>query len=526
MSNQEMSVGLREPSRWGPGRDPASAIQFTGGAQPSIIFALMDTIPALVSFVTRDERYGWVNRQYEQFFGKSRDEIIGRPAGEILGEALSRMLPHFRRALDGEIVHYENTLLHHAGAPRRLDTTYVPYRGPDNAIIGVLVFAFDVTRHWETTERLRESELRFRQLAENIQEVFWMSSGDGKEVLYVSPAFEQVWQHTTAELYCRPSLWLDLIHPDDRPGVESKYTPENLAQTKFDVEYRIVRRDGSLRWIHDRGFPVRDESGRVVGIAGLAEDVTAVKQALDRERHLLSDLAHMARLTTMGEMATGLAHELNQPLSAVVNYIDASMRLMSRSSEPSADVRAAMENAAAEAQRAGNILHHMTTFLSRAGPQQTSVDLNALIREALTVAARLLHLNEIQLICELAEDLPAVLADRIQIEQVVLNLIRNALEAMWQTPAPERKLTVKTERADESMLRATVSDSGCGLPPDAEICLFRPFFTTKSAGMGMGLAISRTILTAHGGVLEAHHNTPRGAVFTFTLPIVGRGTAP
>jgi C4-dicarboxylate-specific signal transduction histidine kinase len=144
----------------------------------------------------------------------------------------------------------------------------------------------------------------------------------------------------------------------------------------------------------------------------------------------------------------------------------------------------------------------------------------------LTVAARLLHLNEIQLICELAEDLPAVLADRIQIEQVVLNLIRNALEAMWQTPAPERKLTVKTERADESMLRATVSDSGCGLPPDADNRLFRPFFTTKSAGMGMGLAISRTILTAHGGVLEAHHNTPRGAVFTFTLPIVGRGTAP
>src|SRR5262249_33669413 len=148
-------------------------------------------------------------------------------------------------------VHYEGTLIDHTGAPRRLDTTYIPYRGPDNAIIGVLVFGFDVTRRWETTERLRESELRFRQLAENIQEVFWMTSADGKEVLYVSPVFERVWQHATAELYDRPFLWLELVQPDDRLRVESLYTPENLAQAKYDVEYRIVRRDGSMRWIHD-----------------------------------------------------------------------------------------------------------------------------------------------------------------------------------------------------------------------------------------------------------------------------------
>jgi len=202
------------------------------------------------------------------------------------------------------------------------------------------------------------------------------------------------------------------------------------------------------------------------------------------------------------------------------------MRLIRRRGEPPADVREAMENAAAEAHRAGDILHHMTTFLSRAGPQQTPVDLNSLVREALTVAARIFRLNENQLSCELAEDLPAVLADRIQIEQVVLNLIRNAMEAMQLTPSLERKLTVRTERADETMLRASVSDSGCGLPPDAETRLFRPFFTTKVAGMGMGLAISRTILTAHGGTLEARHNTPHGAVFSFTLPIVGRGIAP
>jgi len=523
MSDQEASVGTGEASRHDPGPEPASATQFIGGDQSGILLSLLDAIPAFVSYVRRDERYGWVNRQYEQFIGRSREELIGRSAGDILGEAMALVRPYFRRALNGEIVHYENRLNHFSGTPRRLDTVYVPYRGPDHAINGVLVFAFDVTKHWETAERLLESELRFRQLAENIQEVFWLTSPDGKEVLYVSPVYERVWQHTTAELYNQPSLWLELIHPEDRPRVNSLFTTENLAQAKYDVEYRIVRPDGSIRWIHDRGFPVRDESGTVVGIAGLAEDKTQIREAQDRERQLLSELAHMARLTTMGEMATGLAHELNQPLSAIVNYIEASMRLLRRTGEPAVNVLEAMENAAAEAQRAGNILHHMTSFLRPAGPQKTSVDLNALVHEALAVAARILRLNEIQLICELADGLPAVLADRIQIEQVVLNLIRNAMEAMQQTPSAQRRLTIKTERADESILRVSVSDAGIGLPAEAESRLFRPFFTTKAAGMGMGLAISRTILTAHGGVLEARPNTPRGAVFTFTLPIVGRG---
>src|SRR5262249_15483735 len=198
----------------------------------------------------------------------------------------------------GEVVSFQNTVRRPDGTMRRLDVTYVPHRSADQAVIGLFVLAFDVTERWETEEKLRESELRFRQLAENIQEVFWMSSPSGDEVLYVSPAVEKLWLRPAADFYQRPMLWLEAIHPDDRDRVRALYNRDDLAQGHFDVEYRVVRADGSVRWIHDRGFPVRDDAGRVLRIAGLAEDITNLKHAEDRERQLLAGLAHKGRLKT------------------------------------------------------------------------------------------------------------------------------------------------------------------------------------------------------------------------------------
>jgi two-component system sensor kinase FixL len=379
---------------------------------------------------------------------------------------------------------------------------------------------------WETEAKLRESELRFRQLAENIQEVFWMTSADGVDVLYVSPGFEKIWQRPCADLYRQPQMWLEAIHPEDRDRAFALYTPEHLALGQFDIEYRVVRPDGSVRWIHDRGFPVRDESGRVLRIAGLAQDITGIKQAQDRERQLLADLAHMARLTTMGEMASGLAHELNQPLAAVSSYVDAAMQILRSHGDPGTEVLEAMEAAAAQAERAGKILHRMTSFLRRTETRQTPVDLNTLVREAMSLANRVFQTSSARVLLELAEDLPPALADRVQIEQVVLNLVRNAFEAMQQTAIEERVLTVRTARADDAFVSLTVQDTGSGLPADAAAKLFQPFYTTKPSGMGMGLAISRTIIAAHGGRLEATAAPRGGAVFTFTLPVDARETAP
>lgn len=493
-------------------------------ADASLLQMLMDALPVLVSYVTRDLHYGWVNRGYENWFRRPRRELIGKSLRQVLGDAAyERILPHARKALTGEIVHYENSMVYPDGAIRRMDVTYVPHRGPDDTVLGLFVLVFDVTERWETEERLRESELRFRQLAENIQEVFWMSSPNGADILYVSPAFETIWQCSCESLYRQPSLWRDAIHPDDNERVRALYSSESLAHGKFDVEYRIVRPDGSVRWIHDRGFPVRDEAGRVHRIAGFAEDITDLKHAEDRERQLLADLAHMARLTTMGEMASGLAHEMNQPLAAIMNYVDASVQMLRSRGDTAADLHRAMEDAAAEADRAGQIIHRMNNFLRRTEPHQTSIDLNMLVREALALAARDIRLSEVRLVLDLASDLPHALADRIQIEQVLLNLVRNALEAMQQTPSDSRVLSVRTGRAGADAVQAAVGDTGCGLAPDAAARLFQPFYTTKPTGMGMGLAISRTILRAHGGRLEAAPGPESGAVFTFILPVDVKG---
>jgi PAS domain S-box-containing protein len=488
---------------------------------------LLDSLPACISYINRDLHYVWVNHKYEQWCGRPRGQIIGQHVREVLGEAaVEERMPRFRQVLEGNQVHSETTLSARDGTVIHVDATYVPHLDSQGDAWGFFVLAFDATERRQAEEKRRESELLFRRLAENIQEVFWIDDPTGQTVLYVSPAYEEIWGRSAESLYQVPLSWIHAIHPEDRERVRALFTPENLAEGRFDVEYRILRPDGSIRWIHDRGFPVRDESGRVQCIAGLAEDVTAIKQAADRERQLLADLAHMGRLTTMGEMASGLAHELNQPLAAIINYVDASVRMLRASVQTPPRVIEAMESAAAEAERAGKIIHRMKNFLRRTDPRQSAVDVNQLVQEALALAGRDMRLSSAHLQLDLAAHLPAVLADRIQIEQVVLNLVRNALEAMLDTPAEERILTVRTRRASERDAEIAVSDTGCGLSLEAQSQLFQPFFTTKSNGMGMGLAISRTIVTAHGGRLDATAHAVRGATFTLTLPLAEGGRAP
>jgi PAS domain S-box-containing protein len=485
----------------------------------SLLRLLMDSLPVHISYITADLHYVWVNHHYEHFFGRPRDQIVGRHIREVLGnDALEPRLPHIRRVLAGERVHYEHTLIAPDGGNHHMDTTYIPHFDDRGGVVGFFVLVFDNTDHWQAEQKLRESEARFRQLAENIQEVFWLTSASGGKVLYVSPAYEKIWGRPAASLYREPLAWLEAIHHEDRERVRAHFTADTLVHGQFDAEYRVVRPDGSVRWIHDRGFPVRDDSGRVECIAGLAEDISGIKQAADRERQLLADLAHMARLTTMGEMASGLAHELNQPLAAIMSYIEASMQMLRARGQATADILGAMDGAAAEAERAGKIIHRTKNFLRRTEPHQTSLDLNHLVQEALALAARDIRLGNARLQLDLAQELPPVLADRVQIEQVVLNLVRNALDAMQDTPADQRALTVQTGRTSDGWIETVVSDTGCGLAPETTGQLFQPFYTTKPDGMGMGLAISRTILAAHGGRLEAIPQSGRGATFRFALP--------
>lgn len=249
------------------------------------------------------------------------------------------------------------------------------------------------------------------------------------------------------------------------------------------------------------------------------------KETEERARHLQAELAHVSRVCTMGEMATGLAHELNQPLTAIANYMRGSISRLRKTGTVTADVLEAMDRAAAEALRAGEVIRRVRSFVQKVEPEKSSIEINATIRETIDLLRAEAQNGGVVVVLSLEGALPRVLADRIQIQQVILNLVRNGIEAAGDNDLAPRQVGVSTARMGENLIRVKVRDSGRGVP--AELCesIFDPFVTTKGNGLGMGLAICRSIVEAHNGRLEMTTGTDGGTTFQFTLPVAGRPEA-
>jgi two-component system, LuxR family, sensor kinase FixL len=257
---------------------------------------------------------------------------------------------------------------------------------------------------------------------------------------------------------------------------------------------------------------------------GFIRDLTERQKTEARLQELQSELVHMSRLTAMGEMASALAHELNQPLSAIANYMKGSRRLLENSSDERATMlRDAMDKAADQALRAGQIIRRLRDFVARGESERRVEDVKKLAEEASALALVGAKDKGVRVRFDFAPRLDFVLADKVQIQQVLLNLIRNAIEAMEETE--RRELVVSTEAAPDNMVEISVADTGSGISPEISEQLFQPFITTKRHGMGVGLSISRTIIEAHGGVIAARSNPGGGTVFGFTLPAVSKEEA-
>jgi len=309
------------------------------------------------------------------------------------------------------------------------------------------------------------------------------------------------------------------VHPADRKRVSEAFSRMDAGQAPLDIEYQVVLKDGSVKHLHHIAQAMLGPDGTILKHVGTIHDVTDRRRAEDEARVLQERLTHFSRLSTMGEMAAGLAHEINQPLAAIATYAQACQRLIRQPDHDIEDVLAALEQINAQALRAGEVIRRLRNFVKNREVKREPVNCSRLLEDLRTLAETDARLHNIRLRLDCEEPLPTVYADPIQLQQVILNLVRNAIDAMSEAPENRREVVLTTRMAADREVEITVIDQGTGLAPEATEHLFNPFFTTKSSGTGLGLAISRSIVRAHGGRLWHTPNDVCGARFHFTLPV-------
>jgi len=368
-------------------------------------------------------------------------------------------------------------------------------------------------------EKLRESESRYRNVVEDQTEFIarWMPGGN---YTFVNEAYCRYVRRPREELI--GSTFIPTIHEEDRPRVEQEIaslTPENPSITS---EHRVYRADGTIGWNQWTNRALFDESGRLKEYQSVGRDVTDLKLAADTNREREAHLAHVSRLATMGELVAGIAHEVHQPLHAAKTFAEAARRSL-ESGQPDgvATSMDCLSEISEAVTRTAKIIRHLRAYTKSKPLQFESVNLNCVVREAAEMIAYETRRSQVKLHWELAGDLPLVRGDQVQLEQVCVNLLINAYEAMLDTPIEGRKLMISTS-ADERYVMMTYRDSGRGIGQTDRARLFDAFFTTKPRGMGMGLSLCKTIAEAHAGEIWAEPNPGSGATFVFALPLPKR----
>jgi C4-dicarboxylate-specific signal transduction histidine kinase len=380
--------------------------------------------------------------------------------------------------------------------------------------------------------RIRSIEQRYRErklAAEKLER----SEGYLSEAQRLSSTGSIGWNVSSGEIYCseetykifefdravKPTLELILqrIHPDDRAFSQETIARASREKTDFDFEHRLLMPDGAVKRLRVKAHALQDASGNLEYV-GAVMDVTTIRLAEMELHKTRTELAHAARVTSLGELTASIAHEVNQPLGAVVTNAEAGMNWLDCHPPDMKEAHAAFERIAREGNRAGEIIRRVRTLARKTDIQMAPLELNEMVSEALALVQHELLGYRVSMRMDLATALPRVLADRVQLQQVILNLVLNGIEAMQSITDRARELVIRSEQSDTQHVRVTVTDCGVGFSAENAERLFTSFFTTKSSGMGMGLSICRSIIDAHGGRIWATPNLPHGATIEFTLP--------
>jgi PAS domain S-box-containing protein len=362
--------------------------------------------------------------------------------------------------------------------------------------------------HQLRVQQLRREERKLSEAIETIPAMTWVTGPDGAVQFR-----NRRWVEYTGlpELGKAEGVGTIAVHPEDRDRIVRRMGASFASGEPFEEEMRIRRTDGEYRWFLSRAVPLRDKRGRVVKWYGAATDIEDRKRA----EGLQAELAHTNRVSTMGELVASIAHELAQPITATTNNAKASLRWLQRDPPDLTQVRKGTESIIEAGTFASEIIDRLRSLYKKSSPKRELVAINDVIGEMVLLLRSEANGYAVSIRTDLAADLPKITADRVQLQQVLMNLMLNGIEAMKETGGV---LTVKTGRGEGGQVLTSVSDTGVGLPAERADEIFDAFFTTKPQGSGMGLAISRSIVESHAGRLWATAHDGRGATFHFTLP--------
>jgi len=485
--------------------------------QKEVFQKIFENIPVTISFIGKDRRLELVNPEWERTTGWTLEEIrkqnpdllaefypdpqnrqwILQLVAASAGEWTDRKV----RVRDGRVIDLAMAVVHLSDGTS-------------------LFIGRDITERKRAEAELRESEARFRLVADSAPVMIWVAGTDKLCTYFNKPWLDFTGRSIDREL---GNGWAEGVHPEDLRSCMVTYIGAFDLREAFRMEYRLRRHDGEYRWVSDIGVPRFNPDGSFAGYTGSCIDVTEQMRAEEQLRQAQAELAHVTRELVMGELVASIAHEVNQPLTAVVTTGNFALRQLASEKPNLQEVQEAIAEIVEDATRISAVISHIRALLEKGAPERVELDINDVIREVTMLVRSEADLSQVQAQLDLADDMPPVLGDRVQLQQVLINLAMNGIDAMRTVNDRPRKLVIKSEKHADGVL-VQVQDSGIGLDPERADCIFEPFFTTKPRGIGMGLSISRSIIESHGGRLRTVSRS-QGAIFQFTLPTIGNSAS-
>ena len=399
-------------------------------------------------------------------------------------------------------------------------TLWDNYKGRIIGAFALIVFQALIIFYLLYQRRIRRKvEQNYKTVADYTYDWEYWRNADGK-FQYISPSSERICGYPAQDFIDNPALLWDIIVPEDRATWDEHRCSVQKEMKPEEIQFRIKRPDGEIRWIEHACQPVFDHKGNYQGIRASNRDITERERYKSEKQKLQSELAHMDRVVTISALTSALAHEINQPLAAIRSYAQAALRFMDKDKPDFDNMRKALEGIVSDNKRAAAVVNRLRDLVKKGTVYRDPLEINSVINDVLSLMNSELVLRNASIALKLHPDLPVVQGDLIQLQQVLINLMSNALDAMEDQPADTRFITISSRYENPDGILVSISDSGMGISPDKMVAVFNAFETTKARGTGLGLAICKSIVESHDGKIWAENNPGGGATFYLSLPII------